>query len=277
MKKYFVFIFEDIYLGLFIHLSLCVASLTAFTYLSTGYKPDYMYVAFTGVATLFYYNFHQSRSQSADTNSLNINRNKWIRYFIILPAFLLLLRFTIYFDWSRLKLVLPASVPGLLYFLPFWKGNKKIRDLPYVKILLISVVFVTLTFTVPLYEKGLALNEIVGLSFGRLFFIAALCISFDIGDMLSDRRMSTITIPTKWGIKNSKYIGTAFLFLAALTDVYFTFYFILEFPALIVSICVYLLSAILLWKSRMDSSAVYYLFAVDGMIGLFSLIYYIFT
>jgi len=95
--------------------------------------------------------------------------------------------------------------------------------------------------------------------------------------MLSDRRMLTVTIPTGMGINTSKWIGTAFLFFAIMIDTYFTLYFILEIPALVVSIMVYLMSMYLLWKSQINNSSGYYLFAVDGMMGLFYVLFSIFT
>lgn len=198
-------------------------------------------------------------------------KNYLSKKYVFVPIILFLL--CGYLIFEQLPLILAplglAVLACLLYFVPILKNRtKSFRELTWLKIFLIGFVFSVITTVIPAMTATYAWHEIFLMSVARLLFISVLALAFDIGDMLKDEDDSTMTLPNKLGIKNAKYIGTLLVFIASMIEIYLANAFILEFPALMILMITYFLSWIVLLKSSNTKSKYYYLFIVDGLIGL---------
>ena len=120
---------------------------------------------------------------------------------------------------------------GLLtfwYLFPIPLGFTKIKPLrkvPYLKIFIIAYVWVGSSFAMPLIEEnGDWLNQqFLFLFLERILFIFAITLPFDIKDLEDDMRMKLRTIPSKIGIKRTKWLSLTCLSVgAAIIGCYFS-------------------------------------------------------
>ena len=95
------------------------------------------------------------------------------------------------------------------------KHNFKLREIPYLKIFLISFIWSASTIVLPLIQANEKIfSTPVSLLFTeRFLFIFAIALQFDIRDMHADRRAGLKTIPTLIG--QNKAIILSYLSLAA--------------------------------------------------------------
>ncbi|HMR89463.1 MAG TPA: hypothetical protein PKD51_14985 [Saprospiraceae bacterium] len=254
------------YLDPYIHLSICTAALTGFSFYALSIASLWQYVSFVGVGTFLLYNYHRVFRFSIS------DWKKWLKSrSAILPIFLTLLG--IYFLGEQVsKAYIPLSLAllgCLLYFVPILeKRTKTFRELTWLKIFLIGFVFSIITSIIPAMNASYSWVEIFLIGLARMLFISVLALAFDIGDMLSDEDANTTTLPNKLGIKNAKWIGTFLIFIASMIEIYLANAFIIEFPALMIMMITYFFSWIVLLKSSTSRSKYFYLFIVDGLIGL---------
>ncbi len=101
----------------------------------------------------------------------------------------------------------PIKLPGM--------KTLRLRELPFVKIVLVTWVWATFTVGLPLVEQS-GLAELLQpknflLFFSRAVFIFAITIPFDIRDMAYDRDKHIATIPSRFGIERSKYFSLVLL------------------------------------------------------------------
>ncbi len=115
----------------------------------------------------------------------------------------------------RVALVVPL---GIMYTLPVVRHHR-IRDLPYIKIVLISFLWTYLTAYIPRYmvSGGMAMDQWIEF----IFYFVAITIPFDIRDKEIDESRYVKTFATLLGKKNS-YIFSAILLLICITIELFT-------------------------------------------------------
>ena len=164
--------------------------------------------------------------------------------------------------YTQLALLLPAAL-SLAYVLPFiGQSKKRLRDLNFIKIALIALVWAYVTVLLPLIEWEVALRfEHLLIYSERCLFIFAITLPFDIRDWAIDKKQGVLTIPAIIGVFKTKILGTAtllgWLILSAL---------LYPIPILGSFICSALLSVALLWGSHSKRSDFYYTGLVDGTI-----------
>ena len=164
---------------------------------------------------------------------------------------------------TQLAFLVPAALSAL-YVWPIYRG-KRLRDVPYVKIFLISVSWALLTVWVPSIEWGLPGGYGLWLACcERAAFIFALTLPFDIRDLDIDAQAGVPTLPASLGIAASKMTAVAALALSAVLA-----YFQLEaglyraspFAGLILSLVV---AAIAIWQAHPQCPDLYYSVLIDG-------------
>lgn len=98
------------------------------------------------------------------------------------------------------RLMLPGLI-ALGYVIPAGKGGKRLRDLHFLKIFLIAVVWAWITVWLPAAEAGLGLERSVMLmALERATFIFAITLPFDVRDMRIDQHTRVKTLPAFLGI-----------------------------------------------------------------------------
>ena len=110
-------------------------------------------------------------------------------------------------------------VPGLLslgYVLPVLNGRRRLRDLNYLKIFLIAIVWAVVTVVMPLLETGVSWQPAYGWTFlERTLFMFAITLPFDIRDLKIDAFLEVRTIPARLGISTTKRLAYTALFLTS--------------------------------------------------------------
>lgn len=120
-----------------------------------------------------------------------------------------------------LNQLLVLSAPGilsLLYVLPVFKNRKRLRDINYVKIFIISLVWAGLTVVLPAATAiGLASYLlIIVLAIERFLFIFAITLPFDIRDIVVDRLTGVETISARMGASKTLYLSVCLLLICTL-------------------------------------------------------------
>lgn len=170
--------------------------------------------------------------------------------------------------WPLLwRWLLPVSVIAFFYVTPFTnsRGNTiGLRSIPYVKTLLISVLWVVVVVAVPLkldlhtHSPGL----IIGMTCMRLPFFLALSIAFDIRDLDNDDP-SLRTMPIVLGVRGSKALATFLLLGSALFEMIFLRG--LDYTVASWTILVgYVYAAVLILRAQPVRDPIYYALLVDG-------------
>ncbi len=112
-----------------------------------------------------------------------------------------------------------------LPLLPF-RRRKRLRDIGWLKILALSVVWTVVTAVLPMAHWGYSVSQYPIEIAARLTFIFALCILFDIRDLTEDKRNNIRTLPTILGRRHSylAVYGALALFVALSFAQYERFY-----------------------------------------------------
>ncbi len=270
------FVFTNIFL------SLCVTSLVFETYLILyGTITCFAYPLFLFCSTLFLYSFHRAfRFGAREENEKLASRHLWViehrtLFFTVMALAAIGIAISVLFfvSFSTLLYLLPVAAISFAYTIPCIPAKGKwirLRDIPGIKIFLISLVLGLTTVLLPVLDKGdlslLQKPEMIYVFIRRLLFIFAITIPFDIRDMEYDKAKGTVTIPLLLGIKGAKSI--ALLALGLFAGLTFFQYFREDqmdaaYPsALIVSAFV---AGISIWNTKEKSSDFYYSFLLEGM------------
>ena len=209
------------------NISLAVAAvlLTVSAQIQLGLKPDwhpYLFLVF--VATLIKYNRHRLAILFAPDEAIHSGKHELIRknrkkfYF---AALVLGIGFVIATISTKKEVLLTFLLLGFLtlfYSGPGFgmkKSNFKLREIPYLKIFLITAVWSVSTLLLPvIQDNGEIFSTQVLLLFSeRFFFIFAIAIQFDIRDTQADHRAGLKTIPLLIG--QNKAIILSYLSLSA--------------------------------------------------------------
>ena len=175
-----------------------------------------------------------------------------------------------------LSLLVVMVLISLAYALPVYnKGGEwiRLRDIPGVKIFLISIVWSIVTEGFPALISGNSIQLLPVLE--RFLFIFALTIPFDIRDLRFDNH-ELLTIPQYFGIRTARTIGVVALLLAELILAY-RFFFRDDFN-LWGATAIYLtyeLSAYLIYKSHPHLQERFVTMGVEGMSILIGLLFYL--
>lgn len=262
-----------------------VGALVWQTYLLVGEKVNVDYLSFVMSSTLFLYPFHRLIGALKMTSDKRTERIEWAYEHqiamvpMIISGAILSLYYFFQIDAQLRWWIVPLAILSLGYSLPlpFKKVKyKRIRDVPYVKIYAIALTVTLVTLLFPLFEFNLRLEELVLLSLGRVLLLVALTIPFDIRDVDLDRPYQIKTIPLSIGVERS--IQLAVLLLTAFSITHFLLYFFFKtftiyvFLALLISD---FYAAIWLKKVKKGQQEVFYVFAIEGVFVVQTLLIYL--
>ena len=222
IKTYFkktadAFIFTHIYLAI------CVTGLVFETSLIlTDTIGDYKYPFFLFSSTLFLYCFHRVYNSGArSAKEIEAQRHVWLRnnkaafYFVLIASAIAVSICLVFFvPLSIVLYLLPIAFISFGYTVPFipYRGKLiRFRDIPGIKIILISLVLGLTTVLLPVLAysniNALKRSDVVFVFVRRMLFIFAITIPFDIRDKQYDEVKGTKTLPVIYGIKTSKIMA----------------------------------------------------------------------
>jgi 4-hydroxybenzoate polyprenyltransferase len=199
---------------------------------------------------------------------------KWLYIYTILA----LLASLWFYLWLPPKIKYLLLLPGILslaYVFPVLRGGRRIRDVHFIKIFLIALVWAWLTVWIPAFDLHLE-NQLVLWSMGleRLCFVFAITLPFDIRDLLLDSQQSVKTLPGLIGMPATRRL--AFLLLLCMlimtgVATYQNWYPVGAAMALFISAA---LAMVLVYRTNPDRPDLYFTGWLDGtMILQFLLVY----
>ncbi len=161
-------------------------------------------------------------------------------------------------------ILLPSMAISIGYGrLPWLKKN--LRSIPYLKVFIISIVWVWVTLLFPVYISQIKLTwEISIFVVSQLLFLLAVTIPFDIRDLKYDS-LFLKTIPQIIGAKNARSLCLLLLALSSLLAILYL-YFLGMNKGIIAVICTWLFSWITLFRVKENAKPTFYTINVDGLL-----------
>ena len=169
-----------------------------------GTITGYNFVKYAGVAKLH----HRSL-----TNNLKI-----IQIFSFI-CFLAMCYFAFQMQLKTLFFAIPFVILTFLYAVPFLSGfDKTLRQVSYLKIIVVAIVWAGFTVLIPSVEAGEEISlKLLLLAVQRFLIVVVLTLPFDIRDVKYDA-ISLQTIPKKIGIEKTKRLGLGLMIFALLIE-----------------------------------------------------------
>ncbi len=115
----------------------------------------------------------------------------------------------------QLALIIPGII-SLSYVLPVLRGkeNFRLRDINFIKIFLVAIVWGFVTVMLPALELGLMQNSTTLLMLlERMIFIFAITLPFDLRDLVVDKHNDVGTLPSKLGKRNTVLLAMGLMLL----------------------------------------------------------------
>jgi 4-hydroxybenzoate polyprenyltransferase len=204
-------------------IALAAAALTIQTQVQVGAEPHWHpYIAVVFFATLSVYNIHRLVSVRSHPEALDTEKHQWVRdhtatfYVVMAVATAGLLLSLQYLSWQILVVLFPLGLVTFLYSASIQRKllyPLKFRQLPYVKIFAISIVWALTTTAIPIHLSDFDWTwlEMGGHVFERSLFVFALTLPFDARDMQSDAADGLITIPIRIGAEKSYQLASSIM------------------------------------------------------------------
>lgn len=157
---------------------------------------------------------------------------------------------------------MPFVLLTILYAVPFLSGfGKNLREVSYLKILVVAFVWSGFTILIPLIDAGKEISlEIVFLMLQRFLIVIVLILPFDIRDVNYDA-ISLQTIPRKIGVKKTKKIGLILLIFSLVLEYLISSSAVLKTPFMIF----FFMLIIFLMRAKTDQSKYYSSFWVEAL------------
>jgi len=205
-----------VYSNAFVALVLALLSLSTY-YIVEG-LPFKWYVPLSiYLGSLVLYSFHRlykidfiPKNQLAERHLWvvrNANIMKLVMSFSVLVFMVLLPNY----NHETIIWLIPAAIFSLAYTIPLIpakNGWNRLRDIPFIKPLIISIVVTYLTLCYPIFEawgiESILDPGLIGLFGERMLFILAVTIPFELRDIVNDKDAGLETVGTELGFNASK-------------------------------------------------------------------------
>ncbi len=231
-----------------LYISLAAVALTVETQLQLGMSPQwhpYLFIIF--FATLFDYNLHRLVTVLTNKQALNGDKHKWLKeylsLFYVLVAFSVI-GFLIAVCLAKKEVLItlsPFAFITIFYSLPIFKNQQylfRLREIPFLKIFLIAIVWSATTILLPIVQSGKSYEmlHVTLMLIERFLFVFAITIPFDIRDMNGDAQSGLKTIPLVVGVRQSMLLSnTLIIFFLGLTAWHYHTSHFFVLPAFILS------------------------------------------
>ena len=256
------------------------SALAIFSFKSIYADVDPLIIAFLFTATVFVYNF-QTLIKWRDRKNSSANRSfAKLKHVKILTAISLLalipLGFSLNFD--KVSFLGIFVLISLLYAAQLkWSNKRKtdLRSIPFIKIYLISIVWVGVSVAFPLYYVGQQFgpNEYMMLTMFTLYFIG-ITIPFDIRDIHKDEEKMK-TLPQSLGTKYARVLSMLLLLIACILSYVLYTQAFMDLSLTRLAIFIFLLSIILSYKTDHTRPNHFFTGLIDGTIVLFAFAYFL--
>ncbi|WP_027419498.1 UbiA prenyltransferase family protein [Crocinitomix catalasitica] len=262
-------------------ISLGAACFVSEYYLIFDVEPNWYFIHFIGASTFLTYSF-QRYIKLKQKSYLKNDRFVWMKQFDKLSKFLMVIAFVValfclikldLFHWRYLNNgTLILIIMGFVSFfyiirIPFFLSSN-LRDIPYIKIYLIAIVWtLSATYLPNIYAHLPLINELHLFALACFCFIVAITIPFDLRDLDVDSAHKK-TIPQLAGIKGAQTIAIALIIISTVL------LSILLQEFLIITSIATLGMAYAFTKAKPDQKDLFFSFGIDGFLILHPLAIY---
>lgn len=252
--------------------------LSSFTYSFIDKTFDWNVGGFLFFATLLTYNGQALlKWPSLKKRGINlIHKSRAISMTMV--GFIGLIYFTSFFKIQDLKILLILSPICFLYAFQFPINSKKslnLRNIPFIKIYLIAMVWVISCLVFPIFYENIVLqSHHFAIFIAFTFYLIGITIPFDIRDIKYDSQ-DLKTIPQLIGIAKAKATSVVLLFLASGIIAYLISLNQIKTELGILSISLFILSIFLTLQCNEARKRHYYTGYLDGTMVLFFLSYFL--
>ena len=147
-----------------------------------------------------------------------------------------------------------------------------LRNVPFLKIFLISLVWATTTFLLLVLENQIALDLVNVIHFlSRFLFVLAITIPFDIRDITFDKTQLK-TLPVFFGEKKARFLAHLTLLVSFMIYSFLFLCNIVELNFIFTIAVSYLIAAVLIFNSKKQKTEIYFSFGVESASIIFYLV-----
>jgi 4-hydroxybenzoate polyprenyltransferase len=198
-----------------LYIAIAAVLMTVQSQIQLGITPSWHpYLFLILFATLFEYNLHKFVGVFFYKHSLDpvkfgwITKNLKLFYMIFVVSVSGFVLAALFAQLKVLLVLFPLGIITFLYSFPVYKKGIKIfrlREVPLVKIFIISFVWSATCVLLPLIQSGkeIEYGSLLSLIFERFLFVFAITVPFDIRDMEGDKKAGLKTLPLLLGAKRS--------------------------------------------------------------------------
>ncbi|WP_112369869.1 UbiA prenyltransferase family protein [Sinomicrobium soli] len=257
----------NFYIEASIHVALSAGMLTVITMFNLDLPFDGYVCLTVFFGTIVGYNFIKYGSEARRFYVVRTRYVKSIQYFSF-ACFLCCVFCAIHIRLQGLMVLGGLVLLCFFYAVPLNASVRNIRNFPGIKIFIVALVWSGATVWLPLagnmelpvYGRVSGADMLME-GIQRFLFVIVLTIPFEIRDMAVDD-LSLGTIPQKFGVRSSKYMGTAVLLLVLLLELFKRKSSLPDFAGLSLT-SVFL--GVALWYSRVEQGKYYCSFWVEGI------------
>ncbi|OIQ37772.1 MAG: hypothetical protein BM555_00105 [Crocinitomix sp. MedPE-SWsnd] len=232
-------------------------------------------IAFLFCSTLLTYTF-QRFEKLRKKERISGPRMEWmiansvLVYILMGLTFVGTIYFALYFSFESISLLFCLGPISFLYAfkLKFRGTPTNLRDIPFIKIVLIGVVWAISCYLIPFIEDGQSNYDFLIPSIAFFTYIIGITIPFDIRDMEVDEK-SKKTIPQIFGESFSRFIAALLIAISACLLIY-------QFEEQWIEIAVtHTISITVVMGASAKRDELFFSFLVDGLLVLFPLTFYL--
>ena len=264
--------FGNFYIYSSVHIAICAGLLTLESYVILQIVIDLNVVLFVTFSTMSVYSLHRivgmSKVKAFDDQGRYLVIKKFRHHILIYFIISSLAAAYCFFLLPKEKII-HLAIPGILtiaYVLPVMGSKKRLRDLPFIKIFLIAIVWTWLTLFLPTQYKNITLITL--LTFERILFFIAITIPFDIRDFTVDGSIGVKTLIHQLGVKKSKILSQVLLTFGMIILAFLLAQKLINLPVFGGLISTYLCCIFLIRHSDEHKGDWFYGGLLDGTIGL---------
>ncbi len=265
-----------------LHISIAAGVYVAGAFAISGTVISYFWAGLVSIATYVVYNAHryigyyQTTSEHIAQRILFIKKYRWQLTGLCFAGLALLFFSFPVIRIQRLLPYIPLIVITGLYLLPILPNKKRLRDLPYIKIFLIAIVwaavFATIYYT---FTTDSRFMKALTLFLEKSLFFLLITIPFDYRDRHIDRSQGVATLATALTSKSLRMVMIVLSILIAVALIVQYQIQMIDITLFISLLSCYLISLGLSLWGLSSRSELYYLGVLDGLILFNGLIYLI--
>lgn len=251
----------NFYINSSIHVALATVAFLKITQIYFDLTDNYNLIFFTFFSTITGYNFVKYAGVAKLHHRSLTDSLKIIQIFSFI-SFLAMCYFGLLLELTTLFYAAAFGILTILYAVPVLSGfEKSLREISYLKIVVVAFVWVGFTVIIPLVdaEKSIEYKEFL-YAVQRFLILVVLILPFDIRDVKYDA-ISLQTVPQKIGIEQSKRLGVILLVISLILE------YILDTPSSLKTpfMLFFFVTIIFLMRSKINQPKYYSSFFVEAL------------